>query len=111
MRKRKARKETRKEERPPASVSVLDLAAIHLQERCEAAEEAAKPVFGTNNWKKKIASESMGCNAGEVAERIAMAKAHGINVEFDSKNRPVFDNSRAMREYAKQLHNWRHYQY
>ena len=89
-------------------MSLTELAKKLSQECCAAASEAAHPVFGTGNFKKKVVSEALAVHPEQIEEARAEAKKRGVAVpDFDSEGRPTFDNSAHFRRYAK-AHGFRH---
>jgi hypothetical protein len=89
-------------------VSVLDLANEHMLARGK--KDAKKPVVGTGNFKKKVASESLAVHPDQIPEAMEYNRARGVSVEFDKEGRPQFDNSAHFRRYLK-VRGMRHYGY
>lgn len=60
-----------------------------------------KPVFGTGNFRKKVKSDALAVHPDQIKEQMAHDKKLGVPVEFKPDGRPIFDNSKHFRRYAK----------
>lgn len=86
-------------------MSILELAVACLQ--VELAATKTRGVVGTGNFRKKVVSDALAVHPDQIQEQMAHDKKLGVSVEFTGDGRPVFDNSKHFRRYAK-AHGFRH---
>lgn len=56
---------------------------------------------GTGNFKKKIHSHGLGIHPNQIKQVAKEDRKRGVQVEYDGRGQPVFDNSAHFRRYCK----------